>query len=314
MIVQPARPQLIKDGILAQRELARIEAGGLGGGFNDMRGMGQFPLPGAGGGAGSDYLDGVVASTCCDLDATISASYGGSGETWSNLVVSPADGAAQTDYDAWLGVDGGAGTDNPTFTGSAGSASAYFAMDGGDFFNFKSVTAPLTIYNMHRKTGGTNAWWIAAACYEGSDALNVWWGRGWNGGNHGMYFYRTTTDIVFYQDGTSPSLTSYATGVNLAGTTHRLGIVSIDMESTTNNVRWWFNNRTGTTVSKTWSNQNSNPTVNFYIGGSRDTANRGLMTNGSRYYSFAVGNEFLDDTKAGLIFDHLNDRHGRTYA
>ena len=76
---------------------------------------------------GSEFLDGVLASTVCDLDTTIAASYT-SGQTWTNLV-----SATGTAYDAFLGTDGDSAVNDPTFTGDAGTDTAYFAFDGGDW-------------------------------------------------------------------------------------------------------------------------------------------------------------------------------------
>lgn len=72
------------------------------------------------------------------LEATSSSSYGGSGETWSNIVASPASAgpADQTHYDAYLGATGTADGDEPTFNGTAGTSGADFTLDGtNDIFD-----------------------------------------------------------------------------------------------------------------------------------------------------------------------------------
>lgn len=109
----------------------------------------------------STYLDGVLASTVCDLDATIAASYGGSGTTWANLVTAPADGSAQTAYDFYLG-NGSTGTTYPAFNASSGSAAAYWSVDGGDYFSLKSGANTSFLNSLHKTTGGSD-WWIAMA-------------------------------------------------------------------------------------------------------------------------------------------------------
>ena len=67
------------------------------------------------------------------LDAGQSASYGGSGQTWSDLTASG--------FDFHLGKTGTASSDDPTFNGTAGDESAdeYFSHDGGDIY--KTVSA-----------------------------------------------------------------------------------------------------------------------------------------------------------------------------
>jgi len=76
-------------------------------------------------------------------DAGASASYGGSGQTWTDL-----DGT----QDLWFGADGSATTDDPTFNGSAGGLSnaEYMSGDGGDYFRAKAQ--PAFIENVHKNS------------------------------------------------------------------------------------------------------------------------------------------------------------------
>jgi hypothetical protein len=60
---------------------------------------------GGGGARSYNALGSLVSSCVFDLDATIAASYSGSGQTWSNLETTPADSEAQTAYDFYLGAD-----------------------------------------------------------------------------------------------------------------------------------------------------------------------------------------------------------------
>lgn len=107
--------------------------------------------------SGFTPLQDVVASNVFDLDATQSASYGGSGQTWNNLTVSPADGASQSDHDYYLGDNNSSDAADPTFNGSAGDPAAYWSFDGGDGFTLAkgSVSAMPDFYkNLHKSTGG----------------------------------------------------------------------------------------------------------------------------------------------------------------
>ena len=257
----------------------------------------------------STGLDFSIASVCCDLDATIAASYT-SGQTWANLIAAPADGAAQTDYDFWLGAGSGASTDDPTFTGTAGAPAAYFLHDGGDFFTIKNVANPVTIYNMHKKTGGTNSWWVAFAVYRPT-AANTFWGRGWTGATHGMYLYNAGNAL--YQDHTGGI--TLLSGSGTTANANNLHIVSVDMEGTTNNVRHWSNSTTKTSWSKTWTSDSVNTTKAFIIGGTVTSADviQDKVANTTRYYHFSAGNAFIDDAQAADIFAHLEARHSRDY-
>ena len=67
------------------------------------------------------------------LDAGDINSYSGSGQKWLDR--------SGLGHDFFLGVDGSANTDDPTFNGSPGNASSneYFSVDGGDFFRYDST-------------------------------------------------------------------------------------------------------------------------------------------------------------------------------
>lgn len=108
-----------------------------------------FTYGGSGGGGGAITTANLVLS----LDAGNATSYGGSGQVWNNTVVTPADSAAQTDYNFDLGSGTGSSTSDPVFTGSAGSGSAYWAFAGGEYFGMSlGVTSTAFLKALH-KTG-----------------------------------------------------------------------------------------------------------------------------------------------------------------
>lgn len=75
------------------------------------------------------------------FDAADSASYGGSGETFT-------DRAGTQDF--WFGAAGTTDGDEPTFNGTAGrlSVNEYMSVDGGDHFRAKAQ--PAFIQNLHK--------------------------------------------------------------------------------------------------------------------------------------------------------------------
>ena len=124
---------------------------------------------GAGGGAGGNrtllqILTDLSLTSNLKLcfDAGDSASYGGSGQTWTDR------GGTQ---DFWFGADGGSSTDDPSFNGSPGglSSSEYMGSNGGDFFRAKAQ--PAFIQNVHKN----NARWAGfAVVYQtGNNALGI---------------------------------------------------------------------------------------------------------------------------------------------
>lgn len=107
--------------------------------------------------SGEDTLQDIIASNVFDIDATQSGSYGGSGQIWANITTTPADGASQTDHDYFVGDSGSSDPADPTFTGSAGDSSAYWALDGNDGFKLDAASVaamPAFYQNLHKSTGG----------------------------------------------------------------------------------------------------------------------------------------------------------------
>lgn len=266
------------------------------------------------GGAAHTPMGGIVSSCCADLDATVSDSYSGSGQTWANIETTPADSAAQTDYDFWLGATSSATTDDPTFTGSAGSSSAYWAMDGGDHFEMKSFTSTQSVpYNQHR-TDTSKPWWYAICVYIPAGAKRAFFGCGYQSGHTGSYLWQDEAGGVWYVPAPTALDSVALTSDSITANTPTCVIVSGDNSLTTNNLKSWHNTKTGTTYSKTWTTNTGAPSYGFCVGAATTATAYDQMLNGSRLYAWSCGNELLDDTKAGNIIDEYNLRHNRTYA
>lgn len=91
-----------------------------------------------------------ITMTTTGFNAFWDAFVYSSGQTFPNSIVSPSDGSSQTAYDTWLGANGSAGGDDPTFSINK------FAMAGAQFFSAKSSN-PTFIANLQNTTAG-NAW------------------------------------------------------------------------------------------------------------------------------------------------------------
>ncbi len=259
---------------------------------------------------GSAYLDGVLASTVFDLDATIAASYSGTGVTWANLVAAPADGAAQTDYDFYRG-DGATGTTYPTFNGSG--AAAYWSFDGGDFFKLKSGVNPAFLAGLHKTSGGSD-WWIAFAhnSVDGTWGGSTFFGTvsAFSAGHHGMMFRPTAGESFDIPVVTNGGSATAALPVSLFATGNYLTIFS--HSHSTNTTTWWNNSSSGTHISHTFYANTNNATGTATIGARPDNSSP-LPAGNHLLYSFAMGNEYLDDTKAAALITALQVRHGRSY-
>ncbi len=257
--------------------------------------------------SGDGSLSDVVASTCCDLDATQSASYSGTGQKWANLATAPADGASQTDYDFFLGADGDASTDDPTFSTDK------FTVDGGDMFNITVPTAkPQLLLDMPKTT---SSWWGFFVIHIGATLLNndYFFGTGFGD----SVFIGTRSDgslRIFQLTSTSGNISHDVAGVFSTDTTVLLGL-SVDMTATSNNVRAWIDSSTKATSSQTWGTSTLDSADGAMIMARNGTATTPSqwMPSGDWIRSAALGNSFIDDADAALIIDALETRHGVDY-
>lgn len=117
----------------------------------------MFGLRSASSAANRDLLS-IIQSASADtglefcLDAGSALSFT-SGQKWLDLT--------GNGFDFFLGADGSSGSDDPTFTGTAGDLSSgeYFAFDGGDIFRYDAANE--TAFNDVHKDDATTTFLIA---------------------------------------------------------------------------------------------------------------------------------------------------------
>jgi hypothetical protein len=249
-----------------------------------------------------------VASCCFDLDATKGDSYT-SGQKWLNLVSSPADGESQTTYDFFLGEDGSSSTDDPTYTGTVGDSASYWAFDGGDFFKLAGSNTTL-LQSLHKTTGGSD-WWMAIAYYKPSAAPSMWLGgTESNLPSEGVQLFDNGTEsirLLQRGSGGSSNVEVVPAGTILEDAP---GLLMVSHSHSTNVTRSWYNTSTGTDTAQTFTASTANPVYDYNIMARNSVS---AAPNGTRLYSYALGNGFLDDTGAAAIKSALETRHGRTY-
>lgn len=257
----------------------------------------------------SPWLDGVLTSAVFDLDATIAASYSGSGQGWSNLVAAPADGTAQAAYDFYLGNSAAATAADPTFTGSAGSAAAYWSFDGGDYF--QAMNAPSWLANVQRTDIANPATFIVAFRTASTSFHNIF-GHLQSGTAANGYSLRIASgQLQYFGRGNSSNVSYNISGAGaLSASTDYLLIVSLNVRNGAG--KYWLNNRTGTAFTPAASTSTAAATGNFQAGSSGFGSSP--LPSGSRLYACGGANAILDDAAAALVFDHYNARHARTYA
>lgn len=251
-------------------------------------------------------LSSAVSSAILDLDATVVESYA-SGQTFANIVTTPADSSLKTDNDVYRGATSSATTDDPTFTGRIGSKAAYFALDGGDFFKFKTPTAFLR--SLHKTTGGSSHWFSAVVLLpslsghlfnnrQGTPARGVDWNM-------------AIGTSSYLQTGDSGSNATLASAPPTPSTGVFISLI-VSHDTTNNLTTFWYSTRTGVSKAQTFVTSTVDQSGDNLIGATN--TGFGWLPAGSQLKHFGFGNDYLDNTKAAAIIDLLNTRHGATYA
>lgn len=265
-----------------------------------------FPINHFSAANGRDFnaMDTIVPSCLFDLDATILSSYGGNGQTWSNLT------ATGTLYDFHLGTDSGSSTDDPAFTGTADDEAAFFAMDGGDFFTVKSNTG--TIFDdMHKTTGASPTWLCGVFKIVDDDLQRGLWGTIANSGNnHGIQNYITGLNgkMQFVQaDGSAPGHTididpSYVGGDEV------IFIVTFDSTGVATE-KFFYRTTTGSNWPATYTPgiTTTDATFPFQFGAQGNAVN--IIQNGTRIYALSGGNSIITDSEVANLFTEYVSRH-----
>lgn len=242
----------------------------------------------------------MPSSAVFDLDATIVSSYGGTGQTWTNLVPAPADGEASSAYNFTLGTDAAVSTDDPTFTGTAGSPSAYFLFDGGDRVAMAANTT--FINSLHKTTGGTDFTFGFAFRNIDSSAIRLA-GTTFTTGALGAGVTKNTNETIVLVQGNGTSQVSSTGSPTLLDATDYVLLVSCAAGG--GNVRYWVNG------------VRSNGTIAYNTAtGDASGIFRAFSTiiTGTRLYGLSMFKQFIGDAEASAILETYRTRHGRAYA
>ena len=260
--------------------------------------------------SGPVSLDGVLPSAIFDLDATLAGSYPGTGQVWTNLVAVPADGSSAASNNFHLGVDASADATDPAFSGSAGSPAAYFSFDGGDYFYQQAISTYIS--NGHR-TDISNPLTFAIAFNTGSTAFQYIMGIGVTSGGQGYGIRISSSQLQVFGRGDSANISyNISAGAVVSAATDYLLIVSMNVNAGTG--KYWLNNRAGVSFTPLNTTPLTSPTDTNALCIGAGIARANPMPSGTKIYHASAFNAVLNDASAGLVFDHLNARHGRTYA
>ncbi len=263
-------------------------------------------------------IDSIVSSTVFELDATLSGSYPGSGQTFASLTVSPADGETQSTYDVLLGGSDTVNASDPIFNGTAGDAAAYFALPAADAGNFSNDWAyteqPDFIRDFHQSNEGQSGW-IGIALQAPAT---------WETGNNGLIGTESTTtkhgfNITYNGSAAEQTLiVKLATGSAVTFEFDNTALIpgrdytiffNFTHSSGTTTITCWLNDDEGVSVAQ--SVTDTTDCTGVLTLGNGESAN--LSSEGTRYYWFAMGNGAIDAADVAAMRAELATRHNRTY-
>lgn len=206
------------------------------------------------------------------LDATDVASYSGSGQSWLDR--------SGNGYDFFRGATSSATTDDPTFNGTAGSPSAYWSFDGGDFFRYDSANETW-MNNLHK--AGLKCTVLAWYYPTGTGVNNLVCGTlGSASGvlNPGFWFGSDGSDLVSYRCGGVASTANDITS-SLTVTKNAWNFIGASVQSGVASGTKMYRNSSNQTFSFTLTTPSSSPGLYTMDIGSRGNGNS-MMPNGSR--------------------------------
>lgn len=228
-------------------------------------------------------------------DATLSDSYVGSGVNLLNVIEAPADGSAKSAYDLIMS--------GLTFTGIAGDEAAYLATAGAGFAEIAANTTFLTNLG---KTSGQDHTFIMA--FEPATTVSNYLYSTQNTSSAvGTSVTSAATVTQRQTDGVTSSTVS--DGTIVAATRY---LVMSSHSHSTDRSRIYVNDKTVTEKVHIYTPNIADPGINLHLFSRNDSA--GYMPSGSKLIGSAFMNTYIDDTKAGELFDYYNALHGVTYA
>lgn len=253
---------------------------------------------------------GKILSSCeFDMDATIAASYSGSGEDFDNYEASPASGASQSDYDLFLGATSTpAEGDEPTFNGSAGDSAAYFSFDGGDFFKAQGANTQF-LEDIHDTVESQDFTMVMPLYYvSGNEILMT--NRLGGGANIGvmMYILAATDSLYFTQRGAIGNATDNSTAtLNV----NAVNFVALGYDHDAEEVTFWINTSIGQTKSLSLNLTAAAASGVLSIGAY--SSGISAMVNGSRVYGASMFNKKLTNAEMLKVIRQYELRHDRNY-
>lgn len=246
-----------------------------------------------------------------DVDATIRSSYDGISQILANLVQAPSDGSLRSAYDFVLGSTSTPSTDDPTFMGTAGSKSSYFACDGGDYVSIPSGSVPSWLNNIYNISAAEKYTIVNCFQYGGAGAGFLYlMGNTTNSAAIGMRIQFTNTNVMQLvgANGSASAVASLHSGL-VAGTNY---IHVLTYDAATKAYKSALNSLTFSVSGTLTGSDGSSPSTTRYAFGSAGGGSP--VINGTRLYAHAGIRSIITDTDLARLIKLYNARHGRIYA
>lgn len=259
----------------------------------------------------------AIPSNLMDLTCADTGSYSGTGQTWHNLTTAPADGSLQTAYDFFLGTTGSAEAEDPTFSGTPGSGSAFFTGSGAQWFTMANGNT--TVINNVQKTTGGNPFTIAMliSVPARTSGTSPWAFAGDSGNN-------TSTDGFAVRNGdfslnvnkleltcstTFGSFTAEAqlpTLADVSDGTYKLIVATYD--ASTRTLKGYVGNNTPASGSVSFYTSATNPTNTMQL----FAQGAGQLPCGSGWKALSISmfNSILTDSQVAILESFYSSRHG----
>jgi len=237
-----------------------------------------------------------------EWDASVAESYT-SGQTVNSLVSSPDSGETSASHGWFLGADGDASTDDPTFNVNT------FDLDGGDFFTTVTSGNNTWMQTMHYSTNPVT--YIMIYDIGGTISGNRFFTNGVAFSTGGTDIgERTDGNLDVFQDSGGTTF-DYEADTNMTTTSTNILIVSMDGPNST--VKTWHNSTTSiTATSQSFDTTNTDASTTSATVAARSGGSK-ILAAGHSYRLFALRNKATTDAEAALIITHLEARHSVDY-
>ena len=257
-------------------------------------------------------IQSIVSSAVMDIDFTVAACYGGTGLTCNNLVVSPADGSAQSAYNIQMG-DGSTSSTYPTFSGTAGTSAGKLTFDGGDHMTLVGSNTTF-LDNLHKSTGGTD--FTVLMFFENlvNKASNQIMFTTRNGsGAIGMSGLLNSSEVLRIEqrgDTTVVNLATPPTTVATLGSPTYLGFAE-QANGGTGSASVWNETSTAQTSNHTYNATTTNAAQKLHFCASANAT--GNVANGTVLKAICMFNTKLSNAEVASVAAEYSTRHGVTY-